>query len=198
METYRDEELIGLFDGREREAAFAELFRRYGEKVYRLVFRILHNREDAEDAVQEVFLNIFRKIDTFRGDASLSSWIYRIAANTAFMKIRQRKSRPTLSLELPPDWFEEDGRYVREVVDFSQQADQLARNHELRSLLIAAVNMLPDSFRLVFFMKDIEGMSNQQIANALGLSVAAVKSRLHRARLQLREQLHAFVQGSNR
>lgn len=181
-------------------AAFTTLVSRHERQIYRLALRMLGNEQDAEEVLQEAFLSAFQKLGEFRGDAAFNSWIYRIAANSALMRLRRRRRTPeTLATgeqtadELGGPEFGADGAYVSPPrSDWSLRADDALHNRELGAALEKAVANLSDDYRVVFLLKDVDGLSNEEIATSLGLSVPAVKSRLHRARLALREQLGEF------
>jgi len=174
-------------------AALEGLIERHGSRVYRLACQITRNEADAQEVVQDVFLAVFRKIHTFEGRAALGSWIYRVASNTALLKLRGRRADREVSLESQLPSFLPDGHRAGEPAhlnaDWSQtpEADLLSR--ETREILSRAIDGLPDSYRAVLVLRDIEGLSNEEVAEIVGDSVAAVKSRLHRARMVLREEL---------
>jgi RNA polymerase sigma-70 factor (ECF subfamily) len=176
---------------RQGEPMAAEhLVTRYGERAYRLASRITRNGEDAQEVVQDAFWTVVRKIDTFRGESAFGSWLYRIAANAAFQKLRGRQSRKQeLSLDDVLPLFDERGCHAAPVTDWSQAANDAAVQTELRMTLSAAIDELPATYRAVLVLRDLEGLSNPEIADALGLSIAVVKTRAHRARLFLRKRL---------
>jgi RNA polymerase sigma-70 factor (ECF subfamily) len=186
-------------------AAFETLVNRHQRQIYRLALRMMGNESDAEEVLQETFLNAYEKLGEFRGDAAFNSWIYRIAANSALMRLRRRRRAPdTVALpepgvtgpgDAPPAGprFGDDGAYAEPPrSDWSLRADEALQNAQLGGAIERAVQKLPEDYRVVFLLKDVDGLSNEQISEALGLSVPAVKSRLHRARLALREQLGDF------
>jgi RNA polymerase sigma-70 factor (ECF subfamily) len=179
---------------REGQPTAAEaLITAYGDRAYRLAARITGNQQDAEEAVQDAFWSVVRKIDTFRGDSAFGSWIYRIVSNAAYEKIR-RRSRAFVGIALdevlPP--FHE-GRHAGLISDWSSGIDDPAVQTELRSVLSSAVSELPAHYRAVMVLHDIEGLSMAEVADALGISVAMAKSRAHRARLSLRKRLSVFM-----
>lgn len=161
----------------------------YGGWIYRVASRLLGDPRDAQEVTQDVFLTIVDKIGTFKGAAKLSSWIYRIAANAAYNRLRSRRSRAEVSLEALLPVFDDEGRHVKAVVDWSSRLDDPAVVAEIRSALEGGIARLPDEYRIVVLVRDVEGLTNEEAADALGLTVAAVKSRLHRARLMLRQEL---------
>lgn len=173
-------------------AAFAELVRRYESKVFRLGLKMLRNEQDAEDVLQETFVNVYRHLDDFRGDAEFSTWIYRIATNASLMRIRSR--RPTASLDEPADSGDSPGDPAspRELVDWSATPEEVLLNGETRSQMDAALARLPATLRSVFVLRDIQGLSVAETAHALNISEPNVKTRLHRARLALRDALTVY------
>ena len=185
----RDQDLLAALRRREPLAA-ERLVSTYGERAYRLAARITGNGEDAQEVVQDAFWTIVRKIDMFRGDSAFGSWLYRIVANAAYQKLRGRQSRRhELSLDDVLPLFDERGRHTEPVADWSQAASDPAVQAELRTTLSAAIDELPAAYRAVLVLRDIEGRSNAEIAEALGLGIAVVKTRAHRARLFLRKRL---------
>ena len=187
--TDRDHDVVDALRRREPMAA-ERLVSRYGERAYRLASRITGSAADAEEVVQDALWTVIRKIDTFRGESAFGSWLYRIVANAAYQKLRSPHSRRhDLSLEEVLPWFDEYGRHAAPVADWSPRAVDPAMQTELRTALSAAIDELPASYRAVLVLRDVEGRSNQEIAEALGLGIAVVKTRAHRARLFLRKRL---------
>src|SRR5512140_1130971 len=172
-------------------AAFEELVRRYEGKVYQLALRLTGNEMDAMDVIQDVFLSVYQKIDTFRGAAAFSSWLYRITANAAFAKLNQRRRAAAVSLDDVLTAVEEQSHDVH--TEWSLKPDAVLSNKEARDALEKAIAALPDDFRTVVILRDVQNMSNQDVAESLNLSVPAVKSRLHRARLILRKRLGDYL-----
>jgi len=170
--------------------AFDAVFHQHVNQVYRQALRLLGNEADAEDVVQEVFLAVHNKAKTFRGQAEFSTWLYRLTVNTALSRLRrQKRSKEVLYDDYLPK-FQKDGHHlVRPVVDWSNDIDERSANRELQQILTQALNQLKPVDKAVVVMSDLEGFSDREIANTLGLSVAAVKTRLHRARLFLRGKL---------
>ena len=165
----------------------------YGDRACRLATRITRNAQDAEEAVQDAFLSVTRKVHTFRGDATFSSRIYRIVANAAYQCCRRRRRRAVdVSLDNLLPVFDQRGRHVAPVVDWSTSVDDPARQTELRLVLSAAIEQLPDDYRAVVVLRDVEGLPHREIAETLGLTVVNVKMRVHRARLFLRKRLEAY------
>jgi RNA polymerase sigma-70 factor (ECF subfamily) len=172
-------------------AAFTELVRRYEGKVYQLALRLTGNEMDAMDVIQDVFLSVYQKIHTFRGHAAFSSWLYRITANAAFAKLNQRKRAAAISLDDVLPAVEE--KSTDNPSEFFQKPDLALFSQETRSALEEAINGLPDDFRTVVILRDVQDLSNQEVADILNLSIPAVKSRLHRARLALRRRLGEYL-----
>ncbi len=170
--------------------AFASLIRQYEGKIFRLAMNITQNREDAEDVLQETFLSAYEHLDRFRGDSKFYTWIVRIGVNEALMKLRKRKQDKSVSLDQEIDTGEET--MVREIAAWGENPEERYSREELGGILDKVVQSLPPSFRTVFVLRDIEELSTEETAEALNLSVPAVKSRLLRARLQLREKLTRF------
>lgn len=183
-----DEELVaGLLRGDPR--AVEMLVDRYGAWIHRVASRLLADARDAEEVTQDVLMTVVRKIGTFKHEAKFSSWVYRIAANAAYERVRSRRSRPETSLEPLLPVFDDEGRHVARVQDWSKGLDDPAVAAEVRSALERGIGRLPEEYRTVLVLRDVEGLTNEDVAGALGLTLAAVKSRLHRARLALRQQL---------
>jgi RNA polymerase sigma-70 factor, ECF subfamily len=168
-------------------AAFSELVQRYERKIYRLAKHITQNDEDAEDVLQESFMKAYTHLDSFHGDSKFYTWLVRIAVNEALMKLRKRKSDKTVSLDEPQDTGED--LVQREIAVWEDDPEKKYSREELAEILNNAVQSLKPSFRTVFVLRDIEELSTEDTAQALGISIPAVKSRLLRARLQLREKL---------
>lgn len=169
--------------------SFDELLKRYSEKVHNLAMRITRNEEDAEEILQDVFVTVHKKIDKFEGKSAFSSWLYRVTANTAFMKLRKRRQTPAVSLE-------DFGTSVKEswVSKRSEDCDvdYISSRHELRGELEEAIERLPEEYRAIFLLRDVDGLSSQEVGEILNISVPAVKSRLHRSRLMLRKKLQKY------
>ena len=189
----RDAKLLEALRGREPAAA-DQLVATYGDRAYRLALRITGNRQDAEDALQDAFWNVIRKIDTFRGASALGSWVYRIVANAAYQRLRRRAQN---GVEIPLDdvlpVFDQNGRHVSPVTDWSSSFHDVVVQRELRDVLESALAELPPHYRAVIVLRDVEGMSTTDVADTLGIQVGTVKTRTHRARLQLRRRLSSFM-----
>lgn len=185
----RDGDLLDALRSREPMAA-ERLVDTYGERAYRLARRITGNGPDADEVVQDAFWTVVRKIDSFRGESAFGSWLYRIIANAAYQKIRTRNNRRhDISLDEVLPLFDGSGHHAAGVVDWSSRVDDPSVQAELRMALGTAIDELPDTYRAVLMLRDVEGRSCAEIADALGLNVGAVKTRVHRARLFLRKRL---------
>ncbi len=176
------------------EGAFVGLLRRYQGKVYRLAMNMTRNPQDAEEVTQDVFLTVYRKIGDFDGRAAFSTWLYRVASNAALMKLRGRRSEPHHSIEEEGPAFGPDGHHARPIADWSELPEDQLLSAERRRALEQAIEALPPDYKAVVVLRDIEGLSNQEVAEIVGATVLAVKSRLHRARLALRERLAAHFE----
>jgi len=185
-----DAELVKLAQASDNRA-FDELVRRYENKVYRLAFKILRHEDDAGEALQDAFLSAYRGLKNFKADSTFSTWLYRVATNAALMKYRKRRDGH-VSLEQSQS-HDEDAEGLQ-IADWSALPDDELLTGELDEILSEGLDRLPDELREVFVMRDIEGLSNSDVAERLRLTVPAVKSRLHRARLQLRDRLNRYFQ----
>jgi RNA polymerase sigma-70 factor, ECF subfamily len=176
-------------------SAFEDLVKRYDRNVFRIAQHITQNREDAEDVVQDAFLKAYQNLGQFQGQSKFYTWLVRIAVNEALMRLRRR--RPERMVSLDEDVKTEDDSVPREVADWSPNPEQQYSQAELKDILTRTIQGLPPSFRTVFVLRDVEGLSTEEAAEALDLSIPAVKSRLLRARLQLRERLSRYFQKRN-
>jgi RNA polymerase sigma-70 factor (ECF subfamily) len=167
--------------------AFSELVRHYERRVFRMAKQITQNDDDAEDVLQETFLKAYTHLDAFQGNSKFYTWLVRIAVNEALMKLRKRRSDRTVPLDEPIDTGEDE--MVREIAVWDEDPEQTYSREELGEILNQAIESLKPAYRTVFILRDIEEMSIEETAEVLGLSISAVKSRLLRARLQLREKL---------
>jgi len=182
------DEAVLLAQAREGDThAFGQLVRRYENKIFRLAQHITQNREDAEDVLQETFLKAYEHLDQFQGNSKFYTWVVRIAVNQALMKLRRRKTDKSVSLDETIDTGEDT--LVREIAAWDENPEQRFSRAEIGQILESAIQNLEPPYRSVFALRDMEGLSTEETAEALGLSVPAVKSRLLRARLQLRERL---------
>lgn len=171
-------------------AAFEVLVRQYDRQIYRTALHITQNREDAEDITQDVFFKAFQKLEQFQGNSKFSTWLVRIAVNESLMRLRRRKTSRTVSMD--QDVETEEGAIPRDFAEWRPNPEQLFSQSELGDILRKTIAGLPPGFRTVFTLRDIESLSTEETAEALGLSIPAVKSRLLRARLQLRERLSRY------
>lgn len=162
----------------------------YERKIYRLAKHITNSDEDAEDVLQETFLKAYEHLDSFLGHSRFYTWLVRIAVNEGLMKLRKRKTDRTVSLDETPEGLEEP--VIREIAVWDGSPEKKYSQQELRALLNQAIQNLKPSFRTVFVLRDVEELSTEETAEVLNLSVPAVKSRLLRARLELRERLTAM------
>jgi RNA polymerase sigma-70 factor (ECF subfamily) len=186
-----DDEAAVVAQARTGDAkAFNELLRRYERKIFRLALHITQNREDAEDVLQETFLKAYEHLDQFQGQSKFYTWIVRIAVNQALMKLRKRKSDRSVSLDETIDTGEDT--VAREIAAWDENPEQQYGREELNQILTSAVDGLTPIYRAVFVLRDVDGLSTEETAEALELSVPAVKSRLLRARLQLRDKLTRY------
>lgn len=167
--------------------AFSELVSHYDRRVFRMAKQITQNDDDAEDVLQESFLKAYTHLDNFKGDSKFYTWLVRIAVNEALMKLRKRRSDRTVPLDEPIDTGEDE--MVREIAVWEENPEDTYSREELATILDQAVQSLRPAYRTVFILRDIEELSIEETAQALDLSISAVKSRLLRARLQLREKL---------
>ncbi len=171
-------------------ASFSELVARYERKIFRLAQNITQNREDAEDVMQEAFLKAYTHLDGFQGDSRFYTWLVRIAVNEALMKLRKRRGGKEVSLDEPVET--EEDFVPREIADWGPSPHQRYEQSQMNSILSEAIEKLEPDFRVVFLLRDVEELSTEETAKLLGLSVPAVKSRLLRARLRLRQKLNRF------
>lgn len=173
--------------------AVENLFDRFHGKIYGLAMSILKNESDAEEATQDVFLTVVQKAHTFKGNSALYSWIYRICVNTCLMRLRGKRRGETVSIEEFMPVFTEDGMHASLIDDWSKEVERKALDKELGQVIQRFTGDLSEKYRVVFVLSDVEGLSNEETAQILGLTVPAVKSRLHRARLYLRERLTRYL-----
>jgi RNA polymerase sigma-70 factor (ECF subfamily) len=187
-----DQRLVEMLQ-RGEDGAVEALVGRYGSWIHRVARRLLDDPRDAEEITQDVLLIVVRKIHTFKGEAAFSSWLYRIAVNAAYQRLRERGARREVSLEPFLPVFDDEGRTVGPVADWSPQLEDPALTAEVRTAIEGAIARLPEDYRVVILLRDVEGLPNEEVAGILGLKVAAVKSRLHQARLVLRHELAGLL-----
>lgn len=183
-----DEQLVRLAQAGENRA-FDELVKRYRDKVYRLAFKILRHEEDAAETLQDAFMSAYKGLKNFKVESTFSTWLYRVATNAALMKYRKRRDGH-VSLEQSQS-YSEDAEPLA-IPDWSAQPLNELLDSETREIMDEGIQRLPEELRTVFVLRDVEGLSNAEVAEVLELSVAAVKSRLHRARIHLRNWLDRY------
>ena len=191
-EALRDGGLIDRLRAHDTDA-LETLMEHHSSRVYRVAFGITRNHSEAEEVVQDVFLTLFRKIDTFEGRSSLGTWLYRVAANAALIKRRGKRIELETSLEEHLPAFRDDGHRAEDrallLADWSSTPESELLSGEAREILDRALDRLPEHYRALLVLRDVEELSNEEVAEILGESVSSVKSRLHRARMALREVL---------
>jgi RNA polymerase sigma-70 factor (ECF subfamily) len=189
MQQYTDEQLVGFIrNQKDSEEAFSALVSRYTNKAFGLCLRFTRNRADAEEALQETFINVYRKLDNFEGNSSFASWLFRVTVNTSLMKLRKR--RQFSRVQLMNEMNSEQVTKLFEVEDKANRTpDEQQALLRLKESLYKAIESLPKEFRDVFVLKDVDGLSSHAVAKVLGISEPAVKSRLHRSRLLMRKKM---------
>jgi RNA polymerase sigma-70 factor (ECF subfamily) len=188
-----DRELLARAQGGDM-SAFEALVGRHEEKVYGLALRMTRSEADAAEIAQDTFLSAYQHLSEFRGEAAFGSWVHRIAANNALMRLRRQKVLDIVSDDdlAGPEFTDRGSLAEVPESDWSRRADDLLLDEELGRAIQAATDALPEGYREVFLLKDVEGLSYEEISEMVGISIPAVKSRLHRARLALREAIDAF------
>jgi RNA polymerase sigma-70 factor (ECF subfamily) len=198
MDRTLDRQLIARLQVHD-ESAVNELAERYGSRIYQLALRHMKNREDAEEVVQDVLMKVYRKVGAFRGDAALSSWIYRITFNTAMSKLRNsrlaRQAEQEKERALAAESQTEDRRMPRQMPDWTHMPDEELLRAQLREAVTEAIRELPEIYRAPVVLRDIQGLTTEEASSRLKLKDQTLKSRLHRGRLMLRERLRAFTTG---
>ena len=177
------------------DAAFEELVRTHGGRMLAVARRFLPSEDDARDAVQDAFLNAFRSIDRFEGNARLSTWLHRIVANAALMKLRTRRRKPETPIDDLLPGFLEDGHLEKPAEPWRKLPEDAASQSELRAIVLSAIEQLPEGYRNVLLLRDIEDLDTEETAKLMGLTPNAVKTRLHRARQALRGLLDPSLRG---
>lgn len=175
--------LTDLQEGNEQ--AFETLVRVYGGRLLAVARRFVRNDQDAQDVVQSAFLNAFRSVGQFEGQCLIGTWLHRIVVNTALMKLRSRRRKPEASIDDLLPAFQEDGHHVEQFTDWCAPADELMERAQTRAIVRACIEQLPDNYREVLILRDIEELSTEESARALSMTPTAVKVRLHRARQAL-------------
>ena len=178
------------------EAAFEQVVRQYGGRLLAVARRIVGTEEDARDVVQDAFMNAFKSLDRFEGNAKLSTWLHRIAVNAALMKLRTRKRKPEQPIDSMLPGFNDDGHFEERFQSWEEPVDKALEREENRELVRRQIDALPESYRTVLVLRDIEALDTEETANMLGLSVNATKIRLHRARQALRSMLAPHFGGA--
>lgn len=179
-----DDDLLAALR-RGEEWAFETMVRLFGARLLAVARRFVKNEEDARDVVQSSYLSAFRSLAEFEGNAQLSTWLHRIVVNTALMKLRSARRKPEESIEALLPAFQEDGHHVERFSDWSAPADRLLEQKETRATVRACIERLPEGYRTVLVLRDIEELSTQEVAEMLTMTTTAVKVRLHRARQAL-------------
>jgi RNA polymerase sigma-70 factor (ECF subfamily) len=169
--------------------AFETLIRTHAGRLIRVAQRILGNEEDARDAVQEAFISAYKSRQQFNADSKIGTWLHRIAINAALMKLRTKRRHPEESIDDLEPRFLPTGKHLEKFVSWEQPVDEMLAQKETASFVRAAIDELPEAYRTVLLIRDIEGFSNQEAAEILGTTTNAVKIRLHRARMALRSLL---------
>ena len=193
-DTTGERELIGRMQAGDMSAV-TDLSTTYGARIHQLAFRYMKNWEDAEEDTQDVLMKVFRKIDAFRGDAALSSWIYRITFNTAMSRLRTGRSSRAAEQQRPEMQGGAAGVLPQDPADWSSLADDHVLRREMREQLISALTTLPEVYRTPVVLRDIQGLSTEEASRILHVKPQTLKSRLHRGRLILRQALAEFAGG---
>jgi len=191
LNIYADEEALIEALQRGDKYACACMIKHHGSQVYAVALRIVGDPDEAEEVVQEAFISACGKMGSFEGRSKLSTWLYRITTNAALMRLRKRRE-DTVSLD-EPQVMDEGDLLPRQLGDWSVEPGQQALSSELRQVMERAVQELPPSLRVAFVLRDVQGLSTQEAAEALDITETALKVRLHRARLQLRERLAGYL-----
>lgn len=172
----------------EVQYSFESIVEEFGDFVYNLTYRILGNPDDAEDAAQEAFLAAYRNFDRFRGESKVSTWLYRIATNAALMRLRKDRNKRTLT---------ETGYDDMHLVSPTDGPEKLALNSELREHLEGGLDQLPPNLKAAVVLRDVQGLSNEEASEIVGISVSSLKARLHRGRVLLRKHLQDYIDTRN-
>lgn len=177
------------------DAAYEVLVRTYSRRMLAAARRILQSEEDARDVVQDAFISTFRSLATFEGESRLSTWLHRVVVNAALMKLRTRRRHPEEPIEPLLPAFQDDGHHVEQFQSWAELPDDALGRQRTRAFVRGCIERLPENYRTVLLLRDIEQMDTEETAASLGLSVNAVKIRLHRARLALRSLLDPHYRG---
>lgn len=185
LKKLSDKELVALIK-ESYDGAFEELISRYQVKAFSLASRLTRNVEDAEEVLQDVFVSVYRKLDIFEGKSSFSSWLYRVTVNSALMKLRKNRQEQSVPIE---DEQQQVHNRPCKLATYLTEGESKSARTEIQVALDKAISSLPDEYRPVFVLRDIDGLNSKEVGSILNLSVPAVKSRLHRARFMLRKSL---------
>ena len=188
-----EEALVREFQGGNLDA-YDKIVNIYQKRIYGLSFNLTRSQMDAQDVTQEVLLTLFRKINMFQGKSAFSSWVYRITLNASYMRLRSKKKEPNISIDDLMPSFNGAGFQQEKIQDWSENTESLMFENETRKIISNAVDLLPEKEKVVFLLRDVEGLSTEKTGEILGLTVPAVKSRLHRARLFLRKKLANYFE----
>ena len=199
MDRTKDRQLVRRLQMGDEEAV-SELAERYSHRIFQMALRHMRNREDAEEVTQDVLMKVYRKIDRFRGDAALSSWIYRITFNTAMSRLRTHRAERVAQAErdraeAQPGHDTAELRVARQPADWTRMPDEELLRRQLREAVATALPRLPEIYRVPVVLRDIEGLSTEEASTRLHLKDQTLKSRLHRGRVMLRQQLADFTSG---
>ncbi|MCI5065663.1 sigma-70 family RNA polymerase sigma factor [bacterium] len=188
--TTSDAELVEQFRKGDTRS-FEELISRYSDKAYSLASRMCRNQEDAEEVLQDVFTTVYRKLENFEGKSSFSSWLYRITVNSSLMKLRKNRQNKSILMD---DALPDSEHTLILQTSETDLGDHITLRKEVSTVLEEAIGKLPDEYRPVFVLRDVDGLTSKEVGKILGLSIPAVKSRLHRSRLMLRRKLSNFYE----
>ncbi len=189
-----DEELVELYISENNESAFEEIINRYADRIYSIALRITNDHHGSEEVLQEVFLTLTKKIDTFQAKSKFSTWLYRVTVNASYTHLRaEKKHESDISLESYAP-YDENGTLMGRIKskDWGNRPDIILFQKEAIDIIEKAVSELPEKHRIVLHLRDIDDLSNEEISEILGISEGAVKSRLHRARLFLRDKISDY------
>jgi RNA polymerase sigma-70 factor (ECF subfamily) len=197
LSAQSDDELVSRARARDL-AAFEELVGRHEERLYRVAMRLLRNENDAREVLQDALLSAWQNLDSFAGRAQFGTWIYRVTVNGALMLLRSRRRRPTVSVEdltaADLDEAVDESQAQTGASDWSKRPDEQLQSGELKNHIQEALDHLPEILRLVFLLRDVEGLSTEETAEMLNVTVPTVKTRLHRARLALRQSINDYFE----
>jgi RNA polymerase sigma-70 factor, ECF subfamily len=194
MDQFDDAQLLARLRAGD-EAAYEVMVRTYGGRMLAVARGLLRNEEDARDCVQSAYVSAFTGLKSFKGGCQLSTWLHRIVVNAALMKLRTRRRKPEEAIDPLLPTYLDDGHHSEDFSDWAVQADQVLEQKELRTAVRAGIEMLPESYRTVLMMRDVEEMSTEEVAGQIGVTANAVKIRLHRARQALCTVLRGQMSG---